>query len=87
MTKVHFLRHIEEKRENAPWTYKTIGAYSTPEKAREALKRYRDLPGFRDYPERWRIFEIELDDDLDWREGFDSRTHEPLLKGAKQERL
>lgn len=78
MNTVHFLRHVEEKHENAPYTYKTIGVYSTVENARAALRRHANLPGFRDYPERWRICAMTLDREHDWHEGYDSKTHERL---------
>ena len=35
MTRVFFLRHFEEKREDGTRGEKTIGAYSTADKARE----------------------------------------------------
>jgi hypothetical protein len=53
----------EEERE------KLIGVYSTEPLARAAIERLRDKPGFRDFPERWRVDEFRLDKDL-WTQGF-----------------
>ena len=72
---------------NAPQTYKTIGVFSTAEKAREMQRRYSNVRGFRNPPERWQIWETPVDQETDWREGYDTTTHEPLLKGARPERL
>jgi hypothetical protein len=75
MTSGYFLHHLEDKREDGFQGYKVAGVYSTVEKAREAIRRLRDMPGFRDYPERWEICERTLDHD-DWADGFDKETHE-----------
>ncbi len=49
---------------------KTIGIYSSKEKAKETIKRYIQLPGFKDYPtECFTIDEYKLDED-NWKEGF-----------------
>lgn len=77
MTTVYFLDHVEEKQDDGYQGRKPIGVYSTAELAREAIRRLRDMPGFRDYPERWRIVERTLDKD-DWTEGFDIATDEPI---------
>jgi hypothetical protein len=75
MTSVYFLYHLEEKRADGFQGRKVIGIYSTPERAREAIHRRRDMPGFKDYPERWRICEQTVDRD-DWTKGFVIETHE-----------
>lgn len=77
MTTIYFLDHLEETQDDGFQGRKTIGLYSTAELAREAIRRLRDMPGFRDYPERWRIVERTLDKD-DWAEGFDIVTDEPI---------
>lgn len=49
---------------------KVIGIYSSKEKAEETVKRYKQLPGFKDYPDEcFYIDEYELDSD-NWQEGF-----------------
>ncbi|MDU7522432.1 MAG: hypothetical protein E7K72_13745 [Roseomonas mucosa] len=48
---------------------KLIGIYSSEEKASQAMARMRRLPGFRDWPGGFRIYEVTLDRDL-WPEGF-----------------
>lgn len=49
---------------------KTIGIYSSKEKAEGVVKKYKDLPGFRDYSEDcFYIDEYQIDHD-NWTEGF-----------------
>ena len=48
---------------------KLLGVYSSPQSAEAAVLRFRDLPGFRDYPESFYIGQHELDRD-EWTEGF-----------------
>lgn len=48
---------------------KLIGIYTTNEKAMAAIQRLRGLPGFKDYPLGFEIFEHVLDKD-GWTEGF-----------------
>jgi hypothetical protein len=78
MSSVFFLRHLEEKKDDGAQGHKTIGAYSTADKAREALVRVRDKLGFKDYPERWAIVECVLDQPDEWAEGFDPKTHQRI---------
>jgi len=49
---------------------KLIGAYSTEERAQQAIDRLRDKPGFRDFPDRWVTDEIVVDKDSFWTDGF-----------------
>ena len=50
---------------------KILGVYATRENANDAIKRYRDLDGFREYPkECFYISEYILDKDMNWNEGF-----------------
>jgi len=56
---------------------KLIGIYSTPERAREAIHRLRDQPGFKAFPEGWEIQERTLDQDS-WTQGFVTETHKPI---------
>ena len=79
MTKVYFLYHIDEhKSYDGVYHYgKIAGIYSTIELARAAIGRLRDLPGFRDYPEQWKIHPRTLNRDS-WTEGFVKETHERI---------
>lgn len=50
---------------------KTLGIYSSKEKAEDALERYYKLPGFNKYlRECFCIYQCKLDDDEGWNEGF-----------------
>ncbi len=48
---------------------KDIGIYSTEARAKAAIERVKDKPGFRDWPGGFRIFRAILDKDY-WTEGF-----------------
>ncbi|MCM3630409.1 hypothetical protein M3194_24045 [Paenibacillus glycanilyticus] len=48
---------------------KLIGVYSSKEKAESVVKRYKRLPGFKDYLDAFYISEYEIDKD-NWTEGF-----------------
>ncbi|MFF2888008.1 hypothetical protein [Paenibacillus sp. NPDC057967] len=48
---------------------KTIGIYSSLEKAELVVERYKVLPGFKDYAEHFYIDTYEIDKDH-WEEGF-----------------
>lgn len=48
---------------------KDIGLYTTEDKAEAALLRLKDQPGFRDWPDGFRIFRAPLDRD-GWADGF-----------------
>lgn len=48
---------------------KLLGVYSSPQSAEVAISRFRQLPGFQDYPESFYIGQHELDRDQ-WTEGF-----------------
>ena len=49
---------------------KTLGIFSTEEKAKEAIQFYKVLPGFKDYPDDcFNIEEFELNDKW-WDTGF-----------------
>jgi len=77
MTLVFELSHLDEKLPDGFQGQKSIGTYSTRQKAEEAIERLRDMPGFRDYPERWHIREWTVDRD-DWANGFDKDTDKPI---------
>ncbi|APT59366.1 hypothetical protein RGI145_14475 [Roseomonas gilardii] len=48
---------------------KAVGTYSSLAKAEAAIRELLPLPGFRDWPGGFRIYEVTLDRDL-WPEGF-----------------
>ena len=77
MTHVHFLYHIDEKKTDGYHHGKLIGIYSTIEFAQAAIKHLGDRPGFRDHPDRWKIYSRTLNRDS-WPEGFAKETHERL---------
>jgi hypothetical protein len=56
---------IEDETQSA----KDIGFYTTEAKAKAAILRLRDQPGFRDWPGGFRIFRTPLDRDS-WADGF-----------------
>ncbi|WP_443946597.1 hypothetical protein ACJVDH_05680 [Pedobacter sp. AW1-32] len=60
--------HVNENLEDGE-DVKLIGAYSTREKAEEALSRSIRLEGFKDFPEGFEISAYKLDKD-EWTSGF-----------------
>jgi hypothetical protein len=48
---------------------KLLGAFSTKQSALAAIRKYRELPGFSEYPDGFTIDEYELDKE-EWTEGF-----------------
>jgi hypothetical protein len=48
---------------------KTIGIYSTKEKAEETIEKFKKIQGFKDYPDCFFIDEYMVDKDH-WTEGF-----------------
>lgn len=67
--KVYSLHHQYELDDDDIET-KELGTYSSREKALEAIVRYRELPGFRDRPDSFKIYETVLDRDCAWTEGY-----------------
>ena len=49
--------------------FKFLGVFSSRRLAEEAIRRLVLLPGFRDYPECFNIYEFDIDEDS-WGEGF-----------------
>jgi hypothetical protein len=47
------------------WSGISIGVYSSLERAEQAIARLRQRPGFRDYPDGFRIDGRLLDEDYD----------------------
>lgn len=75
MKKVWLVWHIDDSAQTDEEEHeKLIGAYSSEEFARDAIKRLRDKPGFCDYPERWKIDDWDLDQD-EWLDGFVTVRH------------
>ena len=71
-TTLHELLHFpigagQEFAEDAD--YKSIGIYSSRALAEAAIARLRQQPGFRDWPDGFRIFTRRLDQDT-WVEGY-----------------
>ena len=48
---------------------KLIGVYSSEENAKAAIQRLKPKPGFRDWPDGFRIFTRTLNQDS-WTDGF-----------------
>ncbi len=67
-TPLYLLWHTYEQESGAE-EIKLIGVYSSEARAKEALEKIREQPGFRDYPDGFEIYEGELDM-TDWRGGF-----------------
>jgi hypothetical protein len=68
-TKIYPLRH-EYELDDGEIESKGLGTYSSREKAQEAIERYRILPGFKDRPDDFVIYESILDRDEAWTEGY-----------------
>lgn len=66
--KVFFLEHAYESEGGG--NVKSLGVFSSFQKAKEAITFFIHKPGFRDYPEDFEIIEYELDKIQDWKEGF-----------------
>jgi len=79
MTRVYFLYHIDaQKSYDGVYHYgKLVGIYSTTELAQAAIERLSDQPGFRDYPDQWKIYPRTLNRDS-WTKGFVKETHERI---------
>ena len=78
MSRVYFLYHIDEKRADGYHHGKIIGIYSTHDRAKAAMERLRDKPGFKDYPERWKVYPRTINRDS-WAKGFMTKTHERIV--------
>ncbi len=84
MTAVYFLYHIDYNDVGRYHNGKLIGVYSTAERAQQTIEQLSDQPGFRDYPERWKIHRRTLDRDS-WAEGFVAETDERIRSGPEME--
>jgi uncharacterized protein (DUF952 family) len=78
-TTIHVLSH-GYKTKDGEYEEKLLGSYSSRAKAQAAIKRYRKLPGFRQHPACFVIFEAALDEDAAWIEGFfTANSHAALI--------
>ncbi len=68
MTTVYILWHRYEPEPEVD-EEKLLGIYSSEERAREAITRLKDQPGFRDHPKGFAIERCKIDND-GWQEGF-----------------
>ena len=64
-----WLLWFEQERDEGEDTELLIGVYLTEERAKEAISRLKDQPGFRDFPQGFNVYETALDKDS-WEEGF-----------------
>lgn len=72
MKMVFLLQHSYEL--NGVEDSKIIGIYSSKEIAESIVIKYKELPGFKDYPNEFFIDSYEVDTN-NWKEGFISATH------------
>jgi hypothetical protein len=70
LMKIYELHHYDPEDDNGVDFDKTIGVYSSEEKAKQAIERLHDKPGFRDCPNGWLIYDIDVDKDSAWEGGF-----------------
>jgi len=68
-TTIYVLSHVYKTRDGE-YEEKLLGTYSSRATAQQAIKRYKKLPGFRQHPKSFVIFESVLDQDTAWIEGF-----------------
>ncbi|MBM3611259.1 MAG: hypothetical protein FJX18_07070 [Alphaproteobacteria bacterium] len=68
MKHVYIVQHAYEL-ESGQDIVKEIGAYSTHKKAKEAVKRFRDLPGFKEYKDGFHVTRSKIGE-YSWQEGF-----------------
>ena len=77
MKTVFLLRHAYERTPDSDEEVKIIGVYSTNSDAEDAIARLSKQPGFRDFPEHFQIWEMELGLDC-WKEGFRTEYYTPI---------
>lgn len=68
MATIYLLWHVHETSFGDD-EEKFIGAYSTEEKAKEAITQLKTQPGFKDYPDDFLIDPCTIDK-TQWPEGF-----------------
>jgi hypothetical protein len=62
---VFVLSYARPLPDSGPWAGMFIGVYSTLQTAESARQRMRERPGFRDFPEGFRIDGYRIDADYD----------------------
>jgi len=67
MEYVYLLQHSYEQNEIEE--IKTIGVYSTEDLANTVIEKYKNLPGFKDYPDGFNIDKYKMNSNS-WEEGF-----------------
>jgi homoserine kinase type II len=67
--KVYLLSFVQERNSDEEDTELLIGVYESEEKAKDAIERLKDRPGFVDFPQGFVIDAYELNQDH-WLEGF-----------------
>lgn len=68
MNSVYVLQHFREGEESED--VKLIGIFSSEEKAKKIVVGLLKKPGFKDYPDGFSIEEYQIDNDIEWKEGF-----------------
>ncbi len=84
MKSVFVLQHSYESSISEEEETKFIGVYSTREKAKKAISRLSDQPGFRDLVDYFCIDEYQIDQD-NWQDGFIMETYEPVWSVWRQD--
>jgi hypothetical protein len=79
---VFLLEHVNPDNDDDA---KTIGIYSTREKAKTAMLSLQKQPGFKEHPEGFEICPYRLDL-TSWTEGFITIKHKPASKSKSKER-
>ncbi|MCY9593663.1 hypothetical protein PC41400_08830 [Paenibacillus chitinolyticus] len=67
MITVFLLQHSYEWNENE--NTKIIGIYSSKEKVEAVIEKYKELPGFKEFPNDFYIDAYRVDEN-EWTEGF-----------------
>jgi hypothetical protein len=71
MTTIYLVWHFDQETPEDDVQEKLIGVYSTEERAKAAIDRLRDKPGFRDFPNRWAIHDRKLNF-INWDGGYET---------------
>lgn len=67
-TWIYILEHVIPKLDGED-EMKMLGVYSSRQKARDAVKKYKRLPGFKRYPRNFCVSRSEINK-MEWAEGF-----------------
>lgn len=66
MKRYYWLTHRYRRENWVEMAMKSIGFFVSLEVAKSAIEKVKDQPGFRDWPEGFRIDEVEMDK-IDWK--------------------